>query len=305
MPNKVPITVPDPDDIRNAGMYDTGALIRLQTGATATGAFADVSGTGSTPTIPVAAATNYYLGFDPNGIGSSWYRIRYENAGGTRLSDWTAVFQVGDESAGLLCSVDDVVAELGRTPSDDEKALIAAKIRQVSRAIERATGRWLAPRPTDPNSTTTLTFHTEPGFELHIPKGIRAITTLGVADQDQPASGGTYTTANAADYFIDPPASEREPDEPGKWIRFRWNPAGTASYFWLATFGAQVTGSFGFAAVPADIQGVAIRASLRRFLGKGAAGTTVAIGPTGTEFVLPDLSGADREAIASYSRWRF
>lgn len=306
MPNILTLTVEEPDQILNAGAYGTAAVIRLQTASTEAGVYADVSGTGSTPTTTVVTLTRSYTAYDPDGIVSSWYRTRFENAGGTRTSDWSDPFQVGDETAGLLCSVSDVEQELGRTASANERELILEKIRQVSRAIERATGRWLAPRPTDPASTTTLYFHTEYGQELHIPRGVRTVSALGVASEDQPASGGTYTTATAADYYIDPPVSERiDDDEPGKWIRFRDNPSGPVSWFVQAAHGASVTGSFGYAVVPPDIQGVATRAALRRFLGKGAAGTSIAVGPTGTEFILPDLSAADRATLDDYTRRRF
>lgn len=306
MPNILTLTVEEPDQILNAGAYGTAAVIRLQTASTEAGVYADVSGTGSTPTTTVVTLTRSYTAYDPGGIVSSWYRTRFENAGGTRTSDWSDPFQVGDETAGLLCSVSDVEQELGRTASANERELILEKIRQVSRAIERATGRWLAPRPTDPASTTTLYFHTEYGQELHIPRGVRTVSALGVASEDQPASGGTYTTATAADYYIDPPVSERiDDDEPGKWIRFRDNPSGPVSWFVQAAHGASVTGSFGYAVVPPDIQGVATRAALRRFLGKGAAGTSIAVGPTGTEFILPDLSAADRATLDDYTRRRF
>ena len=92
---KVEIEVEDPDALLNAGMYGAGAVIRLQWSATAAGSYADVSGTGSTPTIALVTLTDSYTGYDPVGTSSTWYRTRYENAGATRLSDWSAVFQPG------------------------------------------------------------------------------------------------------------------------------------------------------------------------------------------------------------------
>lgn len=310
MPTTFKVTVENPDELLNAGSYGTAAVVRAQWSATEGGTYANLAGTASLwdglgPTGAITAATRSYTGYDPAGTSSLWYRTRYENSGATRLSEWTDPFQTGDETAGYLCSLYDVQQELGRTTTANEDELILEKIRQVSRAIEHATGRWLAPRPTDPASTATYRFHTEAGSELHIPRGIRTITTLGIATEDQPSSGGTYVTATSTDYYIDPPASERFPEEAGRWIRFRSNPTGAITYFSDASFGAEIVGSFGPASVAPDIAGVATRAALRRFLGKGAAGTTVAIGPTGTEFVLPDLSGADRATIADYTRWRF
>lgn len=307
MPNILTLTVEEPDQILNAGAYGTLAEIQLQTSATEDGVFADVSGTGATPVTVVVTGVRSYTAYDPGGTVSSWYRTRYTTAdGATRLSDWSPPFQVGDETGGLLCSVSDVEQELGRTLSANERELVLEKIRQVSYDIEDATGRWLAPRPTNPASTMTLVFRTEFGQELYIPHGIRTVSALGVASEDQPATSGTYITATASDYYIDPPVSERiDSNAPGKWIRFRNNPSGPVSYFVDAAHGASVTGSFGPAVVPANIQGIATRASLRRFLGKGAAGTSIAVGPTGTEFILPDLSGSDQRTLLNYTRWRF
>ena len=312
MPNTLTITVENPDQVLNAGLYGAGAVVRVQTGATKTGVFADVSGTGSTPTIPVVTATRSYTGYDPIGIGSSWYRTRYENVGATRLSDWSPAFQVGDETAGLLCSLYDVQQELGGGTSANDDENILEKIRQVSSAIEHFIGQWMAPRPTDPASTTTLTFDVpwtygynynygwrrslllDRGSRL---TGIRSFTTVGIATIDQPDSGGTYTNAATADVMLRPWPSA---DGPALRLELNRYPTGSINLFYPGRNTVSVTGSFGYASVPYDIQGVAIRAAVRRFIGKGGGGTAVAVGPNGTEILLPDMSGADRITLAQY-----
>ena len=305
MPNIITITSEDPEEILNAGAYAAGALIRLQWSATQAGAFADVSGTGSTPTIPVVAATRSYTGYDPNGIVSSWYRTRYENAGATRLSDWTPAFQVGDETAGLLCSVYDVWQEVGSGPmSANDGELILEKIRQVSVAIENYIGQWLAPRPTDPASTTTLLFDV-PWTSYYASRslllsrgsritGIRTLSALSTATIDQPDVGGVYTAATLSEVLIRPWPST---DEPGLRLELVRT---SSSLFYPGRNTVTATGSFGYASVPADIQGVAIRAAARRFIGKGAGGVAIAVGPAGTEVLLPDMSGADRITLGQY-----
>jgi len=298
VPNVLKLTVENPDEIRNAGAYDTDALMRVQSSATETGTFADLTGTGSTPTVAVVAATRSYTAYDPNGTSSTWYRTRFENAAGTRLSDWSAAFQAGDETAGLLCGVDDVWQAVGTgSPSANDAELIIDNIRQVSRQIENYCGRWFAPRPL--SGTTTYRFHTESGYSLWIPRGIRSITTLGIGAEDQPDSGGTYTTATATDFYIDPPVVQRtDPaNDPGFWVRLR---SQAATYFVDATFGAQITGAFGYARVPDDVQGVTTRAAIRKYIGKGGAVT--AVGPNGTELLLPDMAGSDRTVLDWYKR---
>lgn len=297
MPNILQITVESAAELLNAGAFDTGALIQIQTATSEAGAFADLTGTGSTPTIALVSGTRIYTGFDPSGASSAWYKTRYKNSGGTRLSDWSAAFQVGDETAGLLCSLYDVLQELGQASGNDDETIIE-KIRQVSRQIEHYCGRWFAPRPL--SGTATYRFHTEAGNVLHVPRGIRSITTLGYATEDQPDSGGTYTLATSTDYYIDPPLSDRtDAGDPGHWIRLRWN---GSSSFSDASFGAEIVGAFGYASVPYDIQGVALRAAIRRYLGKAGGGAVVATGPSGTEMLLPDMSGADRLTLQAYRR---
>jgi len=87
---RLPVTVTSLN-LLNAGMYDAGALIRIQWSATETGSFVDISGTGSTPTILISSGTETYIGYDALGDSGRWYRSRIENTGSTRVSDWSAV----------------------------------------------------------------------------------------------------------------------------------------------------------------------------------------------------------------------
>ncbi len=295
MPNPVIVTVENPDELLDAGLYGAGAVIRFQSSATEGGAYADLSGTGSTPTKVIVTAVRSYTGFDPIGTVSTWYRTRYENVGATRVSDWTTAIQAGDETGGLLASVYDVEQELGETLSANDRENVLDKLRQVTVAIEGYTGRWFVPRPL--SGTTTYTVHTAYGRSLYIPKGIRSITTLGIANYGQPDTGGVYSSATAANYYLEPVAMERTSGWPATRISLRKE---TASLFYAATFGAQITGAFGWASVPYDIQGVAIRATIRRYIGKGGGGTAVAVGPSGVEYLLPDMSGSDRAVLEFY-----
>jgi hypothetical protein len=310
VPNVVHIKVENPDEILNVGAYNAGAIIRLQTSATQVGGFADVSGAGSTPTIAVVTATRSYTGYDPNGIVSSWYQTRYENVGATRVSDWTPSFQVGDETAGLLCSLYDVQQELitGPIPVDANRdELILEKIAQVSAEIEGYCGRWLAPRPTNPASTMTLNF--DVGMDTHGGDlyfaggvygrelvlrndfrvcGIRTLTALNIAFVSQPETGGVYSAANIADVMLRPrPVA----DGPANRLVFtNANNVGSILYFYAGYNTVQATGSFGPASVPLDIQAVAIMAAVRRYAGKGSGAATVALGPDGGVMLLANFS---------------
>lgn len=305
MPNVLHLTVENPDEILNAGAYAAGAVIRVQWSATQGGTYADLTGTGSTPTVAVVTLIRSYTAYDPAGVALTWYRWRFENAGATRLGAWSASFQAGDETAGLLCSLYDVKQELGITGTTDDEVILE-KIAQVSSAIEHLIGQWMAPRPTDPASTMTLLFDVEWGRWAHRSllleygdrlTGIRAVTAVGIAIQSQPETGGTYTAATVSDFFMRPKPTA---DGPALRLEITQYPTGSANLFYPGYNTVQVTGSFGFASVPADIQGVAIRAVVRRFIGKGGGGVAVATGPSGTEILLPDMSGIDRATISQY-----
>ena len=291
MPNILNITVENPDELLNVNAYGAGAVIQVQDDDNS--AFTSPTDTG---TLAIVANQRSYTFYHATGISATWYRTRYEDNSGTTVSDWSDPFQAGIEG-GYLCSLYDVAQSLGIALGTNEDENIIEYIRQVSRAIERYCGRWFMPRPM--SGTTTYRVHTEAGRTVHLPRGIRSITSLGIASEDQPESGGTYTVATASDYFISPPPMERDDDDPGYWIELR---SSSTSAFYDAAYGAQITGAFGFGAVPPDIQGVAIRASARRYIGKGG-GAAVAIGPSGTELLLPDMSGADRATLDGYKRW--
>lgn len=290
MPNLGTLSVENPDELRNAGAYDTGALIRVQSAATEAGAFADLSGTGSTPTIVLVAATRSYTFYDPAGTISTWYRARYENATATRVSDWLTAFQVGDETAGLLCSAYDVEQRLGMTLNANDRETVLDVIRGVSSEIEDFTGSWLAPRPS--SGTTTFRFDVKTlGRKLWLVRGdrhvgIRSLTAINLATTSQPETGGTYTAGTLTDVLIRPQPTT---DGPGWWLELTDIPTGSFSYFYPGYNTVETTGSFGYASVPYWAQEIAIAAVTRRYLGKQTAATAIGLGPEGGIRLLADL----------------
>lgn len=299
MPNLLKIVVENASELLNAGAYDTGALVRVQWSATETGTFADVSGTGSTPTIALVAGTRVYTGYDPAGAVSTWYRTRYENAGATRLSDWSAAFQVGDETGGYLCSLYDAKQRLGIAYTDTtEDENILGYIAQVTRAIEGVTGRWFSPRPLSGTTTYVMdggrTWNT-----LWVPVGIRSITTLATAAVDQPDTGGTYTTISSSYYSLES-AIQRSAGWPATRIRLLITSPGL---FWPGINTVQIVGAFGWSAVPADIEQVALNLVVAAHRERATSSGEMITSDVGGERHFPaGLSRNDRRVLEWYSR---
>lgn len=292
MPNVLKISVENPEELLNVGMYDTGALIQIQSGSAAAGPFSDLAGTGSTPTIAIVSGTRAYTGYDPAGASATWYQTRYKNAGGTRTSDWSSAFQVGAEEAGLICSIYDCKQALGIAASDitkDEDLLDL--IVSVTDEFETVTGRDF----TGDKSDVTFQMHTMSGRDLWLPRGLQSVTTLGVATTNQPSTGGTYTTKT--DFWLEPPDYMRDPYWPATYIRFPT----TGSYFYDAAFGAQITGKRGFAKVPPRIARMAVNVVSAMYTTGGKVGPRVAIGPEGATVILRDISPADWDYLMAFA----
>ncbi len=274
MPNIVRVSVKQSTEILNAGAYGAGAVIRLQWAATETGAFADVSGTGSTPTLPIVAGTRIYIGYDPAGTVSTWYRTRYENAGATRLSDWLAAFQVGGEEAGLICSLYDVKQRLGITEADTTKdEMLLEFIRRVGTGIMGYTGRQFVRTPL--SGTTTFLFDVRATTRtLWVPKGIAELTQVEVATQ----TGGAYVVVSAADWFLDPPEQDRDFGWPATRVTMSNIPTSGTPYFYWGKRTVRLTMALGWAAVPGDIAGIAEDEVIRRYQGRGQGYTSAESG---------------------------
>jgi hypothetical protein len=289
------LTVEEPDAILNAGAYGTGALMRLQWCATETGAFADVSGTGSTPTIAVVTLTRSYAAFDPDGTVSRWYRTRFENAAGTRLSDWSDPFQPAPEGTGLICSLWDVKQALGITGTTQDEDILE-HIRRATSEIMRYTGRRFVRSPA--SGTTTYLFDVGGSARvLRIPAGIAEASTLEVATSTQPETGGTYTTVPAAEWWLRPVVAERDYGWPATRICIS---DVSGSLFWPGYNTVRVTMALGWETVPYDIAGIGERAAVSGYMSKGSGGANAVVGPSGAMTLLRNISPADRATLDEY-----
>jgi hypothetical protein len=283
--------VENADELLNVGMYDAGAIVRLQSCATETGTYANET------TAALVSGTKAYTLFDADGTSSTWYRTRYENSGGTVTSDWSSVFQVGGEEAGYLCSIYDVKQRLGITDTTDDEWL-AEQIAAVTDEIETITGRRLRPDPASGTKTIYLDY-TGDGYTLWLPRGVRSLTYVGAASTDQPDAGtGTYTEITSGVY-IDPPEHMRSPGWPGTRVTI-----GTTSgfRFYPGRRTVKLTGAFGWAAVPASVRAIAELCVVSAYRGRSSGGaSSYTIGAEGERTYNRLLTAADMKTLRWYA----
>jgi len=294
VPNILKVAVENADELLNSGAYDTGAVIRLQSATSEGGAYSNLTGTGSTPTLALVAGTRAYTGYDPNGTSTTYYRTRYENAGATRVSDWSAEFQVAAEGSGLLCSLYNAKQRLGidyTDTSEDENLL--GYIAQASRWIEGRTGRWFTPR----DDTLQLSVN-QACRTVYVPRGIRAITTLSYATTDQADSGGTYTAITT--YSLQPGEIARDAGWPATRVTLL---STSAAYFWPGLNTVKIIGSFGWSEVPPDIERVALNLVVADHRSRASTGDTDAftIGIDGRRAYSRTVDANDWSTLRFYS----
>lgn len=160
-------------------------------------------------------------------------------------------------------------------PDGNDDTLLGDLVTEISDWITDTTGRTF-----EPLAGATYQLDTFAGLELEIPRGIRTLTTVGVATTDQVdgAGAGAYTNVPPADLLIRPASIDRRPGWPGTSILFsRGTLSGTISRFGTARNGCRIVGDFGFAAVPPAIESIAIAAVVTAY-GMRKAGLAGAVG---------------------------
>jgi hypothetical protein len=181
-----------------------------------------------------------------------------------------AVIGVEIAASGYLCQLSGVKRRLGIATTDltsDEELLDF--IADISADIMGRTGRRFARSP----SAGTKTFLFDVGATgsrcLRIPAGIAEASLLEVAT----ATGGSFTTVTASDWFLDPPEQERDYGWPATSIVIADVITGSVPYFYQGKRTVRVTMGLGFESIPADIDDIAANATVRAFQSK-AAGTS-------------------------------
>lgn len=202
--------------------------------------------------------------------------------------------------ADQLCTIAQVKARINPAGVSDvvDDAMLTEMVEQVSDWVQHFTGRKFVP-----DNAATYVVDTQAGYVIRIPRGIRAVTSMGInVLSNQPDTGGTYTTLSAATIMLRPASIDLPIGWPPTEIRLS---RGTNSYFATVENGATITGNFGFAATPPDIQAVTIDAVLAAYQNRkmGASGVIGAEGDAIVPWVSFFSSGSPQRA--TLERYRY
>lgn len=202
-------------------------------------------------------------------------------------------------AVGTYATLADAKLRLGfGTATTTDDSLLQDLCDQVNGWIEATTGRVIAPY------AGTYTFDGYDALDdttMPVRMGIVALTSLEIA----PLSGGTFATIPATDYFLNPPAGNREPGYPAFRVILTDVPVSgnPYPYFPPGYQNVRMAGTFGWAAIPDELTDVALTTTVRAWNAR-QAGQSDMIGTDeyGKPLVSRYVSGRDK---ATVSRFKF
>jgi hypothetical protein len=151
-----------------------------------------------------------------------------------------------------------LITRIGLDPTTNEDVL-EDYIESAEAAIDAETGRRF-----DSVTETRLFDVYDPGEYLNV-GDLVSVTAVGVAD----ATGGAFTTLTASDYYLGPPV--RQAGWPYRWLNL--SDLGSYDYnFGYRT--VEIAGTWGWAAVPADIKQLVASIVARTFQQSRAGGVS-------------------------------
>jgi len=174
--------------------------------------------------------------------------------------------------ADQLCTAAQVKARIGATDAGDD-GVIGEVIDQITAEIQSFVGRRLIAE-----AGATYIVDTAQGHTIRIPRGIRAVSAMGIAALDQPDAGGAYQAVTLADVLLRPLANDRRPGWPPDRVVLKAGPLGGTVPLRTAANGATITGDWDFATPPLFVVRIAVNASVSEFLDRRQAGKAGAEG---------------------------
>lgn len=191
-----------------------------------------------------------------------------------------------------IIDIDPVKRQLG-IADDLDSLWISGVIDAVGDAMESVTRRFLWPRL----ATTYFFDGSDSPRSLPCPRGISAISYLGIAWLDQPSDGsGTYTTVPLTYVYLDPNEQDRSPGMPATAVTLSGRTG--IAFPTAGNHTIKATGDWGPVPVAPRIAQIATNAVTRAFRAKSSGGADYAIvGPDGGMKILRDFAPSELEEL--------
>lgn len=172
---------------------------------------------------------------------------------------------------------------------------------------------WLEGRigyPVGPSQTSTTRFFDASavgggGRYLRVPGGIRSVNAIACAA----GTGGAYYSVPSSDYFLRPYDHERDSGWPATRIEVTDSPSSVNE--WGSVFPTtgyrviQVTGSWGFDAIPSDLAQLATRLAVSAFRARAyGTGSEYVVGEDGERVFEREMSARDWGTVKFYRELR-
>jgi hypothetical protein len=272
-------------EVLATGAFGAGALVRVERATAEAGVYAELG------TVAVVAGQSTGTYYDEAGTTAHWYRVRYSNAGNTKQSEYSAPWQA--VSVGYT-SLADVKARLGMgTVAGTADAIMSTIVAEVNSWLDGRLGRHVGP-----GGSATRTYDGDGSGLLYVRDGVQAVYSLTLYD----GTRGASTSIAATDYYLDPLPHLRRPGEPAFYVTMSPNPAGSYSRFPVGKRTVEVTGLWGWPAVPLELQAVATKCAVADWRGRASAGgDQFTIGVNGERTYERYLSYEDRKTIERYA----
>jgi hypothetical protein len=197
-----------------------------------------------------------------------------------------------------LCTLANVKLALfptGYTDTTDD-TVIQSYIDALTDEVQEYTGRQFV---VDSGATDYYFDVDRKSRKLVIPQGIATVSTVGYALTSQPATGGTYTTVNAAYVLLRPLLVDRRQGFPADSIEIS-DLDTTSSAFYPGYNTVKINGTLGFPTVPATIERLAVAIVIRRWQAR-RGGQSDTIGPPGFDgSILRFMSPEERATLDRY-----
>lgn len=277
------VNVDAPDD--KITEFGAGAkLYWARDNTSATGSFGDASGS-----VTLSPTTTQYEIIDTAGGVGHFYRTRVGNSGATLFDEWSEVFQAGAITSYATL---DSLKEILKMPDGSRDNLLSDLLLDATAAITRECERDFFRHPAVIGEEIRI-FDGSGNAKLRVDAGIISLSKVELAT----GTGQDFTELAATDWLYWP--TSLRPD--WSYTALRLSDSGSYSTWYRGYGNVRLTGVFGFAAIPRDIQRATLDLAREWYRQGPGGGGPVGVNQFGTPIFGGQIPQSVRSALANWN----